>query len=378
MKYLICVVALLCLAHAVHGFPPKAKFDVFPKGVTFKGKSKGMSKQHHALPFSVFLGLMTQKNKHRRLSNATINSMMKNNICLNPNDFDPSAINGLCAYVASTCASYAWKGYGGLVHVGLPGLISSLVPQCCNGNTGYNQNSECGAGIGYCNGGDFDYGKVLQTKCEIYSEGVLLPNDEIGSCDTENCRSSETACHAARGKAVPHMPGKTYSGLLEFKVWTCDRIYQEGCIVGYSLVPCMYKEEGSGMMLPCQDAECHKSREACMSRAGEPMESFIDSRSYPAQMDYNPSRTGDPQSIQRAIAEMNLYSSKCCKTGSYTNACFPSAQTGTCVKSGCCGKGTAWQEGSGCVPTRSGVIDACKATRGKWAWTCDADGFCPY
>ena len=45
-------------------------------------------------------------------------------------------------------------------------------------------------------------------------------------------------------------------------------------------------------------------------------------------------------------------------------------------KSGCCGKRTVWQEGAGCIPTRSGMIDACKAKRGKWAWTCDARRVC--
>ena len=49
---------------------------------------------------------------------------------------------------------------------------------------------------------------------------------------------------------------------------------------------------------------------------------------------------------------------------------------GACVKSSCCGEGTVWQEGAGCIPTRSGMIDACKAKRGKWAWTCDAEEFC--
>ena len=50
----------------------------------------------------------------------------------------------------------------------------------------------------------------------------------------------------------------------------------------------------------------------------------------------------------------------------------PAAPTpGSCSKDTCCGKGTAWKDGFGCIPTRRGMIDACKDARGKWGWTCE-------
>ena len=55
----------------------------------------------------------------------------------------------------------------------------------------------------------------------------------------------------------------------------------------------------------------------------------------------------------------------------------PAAPTpGSCSKDTCCGKGTAWKDGFGCIPTRRGMIDACKDARGKWGWTCEHEEAC--
>jgi len=51
---------------------------------------------------------------------------------------------------------------------------------------------------------------------------------------------------------------------------------------------------------------------------------------------------------------------------------------GGCTNGGCCGTGTVWKDGSGCIPTRRGMIDACKEKRGMWGWTCDADNVCDH
>jgi len=49
---------------------------------------------------------------------------------------------------------------------------------------------------------------------------------------------------------------------------------------------------------------------------------------------------------------------------------------GVCVRDSCCGEGTVWEDGYGCTPTKSGMVDACKAARGKWGWTCEAETGC--
>jgi len=49
---------------------------------------------------------------------------------------------------------------------------------------------------------------------------------------------------------------------------------------------------------------------------------------------------------------------------------------GVCVRDSCCGEGTVWKDEYGCAPTRSGMLDACKAARGKWGWTCEAETSC--
>merc|ERR1719387_718476 len=47
---------------------------------------------------------------------------------------------------------------------------------------------------------------------------------------------------------------------------------------------------------------------------------------YPAQMEYDPSRTENPQHLSHRVSEMTRYSSKCCKTGGYKDACLTPEQ----------------------------------------------------
>ena len=54
------------------------------------------------------------------------------------------------------------------------------------------------------------------------------------------------------------------------------------------------------------------------------------------------------------------------------NATLP----GDCTRGNCCGEGTRWQDGTGCVPTTRGIIDACKKKRGNWGWTCEKESVC--
>ena len=101
---------------------------------------------------------------------------------------------------------------------------------------------------------------------------------------------------------------------------------------------------------------------------------------------FQPYTEHDIQGSNAYIAGMNL-GEKCC--GSADNAItylsmtkyikdgYPAAPTpGSCSKDTCCGTGTAWKDGVGCVPTRRGVMDACKNARGKWGWTCEHEEVC--
>ncbi len=41
-----------------------------------------------------------------------------------------------------------------------------------------------------------------------------------------------------------------------------------------------------------------------------------------------------------------------------------------CKDGSCCGAGTKFKDGK-CYPTYEGMVDACKASRGEWGWTCE-------
>merc|ERR1711907_414514 len=151
------------------------------------------------------------------------------------------------------------------------------------------------------------------------------------SCHTEECRSSEQACLAARGQPVEGRENERYSMNLTARPVTCSEVY--GSVCGglgstSTSTPCMGKNDEGGME-PCLDAEGHKSHDACMSRAGTMR---FDGRMYPAQMEYDPSRTGNSQGFSHMVSEMTRYSSKCCKTGGYKDACLTPQQKDAAYK----------------------------------------------
>ena len=54
---------------------------------------------------------------------------------------------------------------------------------------------------------------------------------------------------------------------------------------------------------------------------------------------------------------------------------FVSKAGSDCSDGSCCGTGTAFRNGK-CHPTYEGMVDACKASRGQWGWTCEATREC--
>jgi len=248
------------------------------------------------------------------------------NLCLDPSDFDPMAMNGTCGSIMNMCA--AVEPHGGFAPQFINIISTMHVEQCCNGNVGYNENSGCGVPEepDYCDGGDFDDDAVAYIECRV-PDGDGMDKD-IEYCHSEECKSSEIACIAARGKPIPHNPGKSYSMNLQPMPRKCSAIYSEMCAGSSSSMPCMFKSD-EGRMEPCLDAECHKSSDACMSRAGTMRG---DGRLYPAHMEYDATRNANPQHAQHMFSEMQRYSSKCCKTGAYKDACLSPEQKETVFK----------------------------------------------
>merc|ERR1711975_55894 len=136
----------------------------------------------------------------------------------------------------------------------------------------------------------------------------------------------------------------------------------------------------------CHTGECRSSEQACLAARGQPVEG----RGCTASKTVCESKGFTFKPLTQSMIDNvpTSHMSTCC--GGSSNVKSPLSLTqyvkdgfvdsapapGACVKSSCCGEGTVWQEGAGCIPTRSGMIDACKAKRGKWAWTCDAEEFC--
>merc|ERR1711968_377524 len=278
----------------------------------------------------------------RMMSNFT-----QKNMCLNPSDFDPMAVNGTCSGIMTACASV--EQYGGFAPPFLNSMMT-IIPQCCSGNSGYNQNSGCGqmnvVDNDYCDGGDFDNDGVAYIDCTV-------PNGDAESCTTEECRSSEIACLAARGKPLPWDSSKSYSMDLQPISRRCSEVYGQMCArAGAGSLACMFKND-EGDMEPCLDAECYKSHDACMSRAGTMR---FDGRMYPAQMEYNPSGTGSTGStenqrhLEGMVWELTRRSSKCCKTGGYKDACLTPQQKDAAYKYHTCANPSQFD------PTRINVM----------------------
>jgi hypothetical protein len=105
--------------------------------------------------------------------------------------------------------------------------LQNYVPACCNGNPEYNTESGCGKieaeAVDYCNGGDFDSNAAYHYECRSPVERENNPayDEDVESCHTDECRSSEFGCIAARGKMNKEKPGKNYSMQLKPEALQC-------------------------------------------------------------------------------------------------------------------------------------------------------------
>ena len=272
----------------------------------------------------------------------------KSNICKNPMDFNPSAVydgeNNTCANLAQICHSF--RKDGGIVPAYLLHIQQNFVPTCCNGKAEYNDDSGCGkseaatAPIDYCDGGEFDPDHILEFDCRSPAERDDNPDydEAIEECHTEECRKSAIGCIAARGKEVEHHPGKNYSMQLAPREVKCsERIPYYCSVLSGTMstdgqpqqgVACTFlNEDGSSGI--CLDANCHKSREECLSRAGTTNQI---GQTYPTTMIFNNASATKPDvndqvtlsGLSRGYSAMKhmMNEQGCCKSGSYTNACL--------------------------------------------------------
>ncbi len=270
----------------------------------------------------------------------TTPNLKENNICKNPNNFNPNGLPGdACTLIAQMC--HRVRNLGGLN----PNFLnlymkSTYVPNCCNGTTEYNDDSGCGTievEHDYCDGGEYDPDHTVEFECRSPVERDNNPafDEQVEECHTEECKKSAIGCIAARGKENEHHSGKIYSMQLEPREVKCsERVpYYCGMLSG-TLSPtgawpgmaCSFVNE-EGDTEYCFDANCHKSEEECLSRAGTV--DAIGRRIYPSTMVYKASPkldTNDPATVTTFRAHLSgmkhyMNTKGCCKTGTYKNEC---------------------------------------------------------
>ena len=137
----------------------------------------------------------------------------KNNVCEDPKDFNPGAMEGICATVMRMC--HAVAPYGGSMK-SMMYIIAGITAPCCNNNTAYNNHSGCGAmkeeyiyrpvdydkyeKVDYCDGGELNVNATAFFECKSPEDSRPYNwDDEVEQCHTNECKSSAFACIAARG-----------------------------------------------------------------------------------------------------------------------------------------------------------------------------------
>lgn len=135
-------------------------------------------------------------------------------------------------------------------------------------------------------------------------------------------------------------------------------------IVLYEKGKCGFIENGI-VHEKCHTYGCKASREICESNGHQYFphdENYIRTQNQNIANSFGAACCGAPENLNELFS-----SKKYIKDGFFLEGCTGSE---------CCGKGTKWVDGTGCIPTRHGMIDACKEKRGKWGWTCEQESVC--
>ena len=119
----------------------------------------------------------------------------KNNVCKDPKDFNPGAVEGICATMMRMC--YAVAPYGGF-DKSMMYMIAGMTAPCCNNNTAYNNHSGCGAmkeeyihrpidynKVDYCDGGELNVNATAFFECKSPEDSRPYNwDDEVEQCHT--------------------------------------------------------------------------------------------------------------------------------------------------------------------------------------------------
>ena len=156
----------------------------------------------------------------------------------------------------------------------------------------------------------------------------------------------------------PHGYITTYSGYND----TCRSIsHRRYTSVIFSKGRCGLLDHAGNIEEKCHTPICHESKEGCEATGN-------------AFVPYSAVEVSDMNAYYR-----NRYGSACCGGPENVNDFYSITKfvkNGPLEAQALCGEGTIWKDGSGCIPTRKGMIDACKKSRGRWGWTCDREAFC--